>query len=106
MEVFDLKTMKTHSYAKREKNVFYRTSEFKARIIELPPGGEMPPCEMVSYTVFYVIAGKARISFGSETVSVKPGQCLINEPGTLAIGSRNGVRLLGLQIAMRTAVPG
>jgi len=42
MQVFNLKAMKSHPYEERDKNVFYKANEFKTRIIELPPNGEMP----------------------------------------------------------------
>ena len=60
MQVFNLKTMKSHPYEERDKNVFYKDKQFKTRIIELPPDGEMPICEMVSYVIFYVIEGNSR----------------------------------------------
>ncbi len=50
-EVYDLKTMVVHPYQEREKNVFYQAKEFKVRIIQLPPGGAMPPCEMKSHVI-------------------------------------------------------
>jgi len=36
MQVFNLKKIKPHLYNERDKNVFYKTNEFKTRIIELP----------------------------------------------------------------------
>ena len=44
MQAFNLKIMKSHPYEERDKNVFYKANEFKTRIIELLPGGEMPTC--------------------------------------------------------------
>ena len=32
MPLFDLKTMKSYPYEERDKNVFYKAKEFKARI--------------------------------------------------------------------------
>ena len=55
MQVFNLKEMTSYPYEERDRNVFYKAEEFKARIIELPPGGEMPTCDMASYVIFYVI---------------------------------------------------
>lgn len=42
MQVFDLKTMPAYPYEEREKNIFYRQEEYRARITVLPPGGEIP----------------------------------------------------------------
>ena len=47
MKVFDINKLTSHPYEERDKNVFYQAQEFKTRIIELPPGGQMPVCEMV-----------------------------------------------------------
>src|SRR4030043_378028 len=102
MMVFNLGEMTAFPYEQREKNVFYQTKEFKTRIIELPPGGEMPTCEMASYVIFYVFSGEARVTVDSETVELKEKQCLITEPATISMIAENGVRLMGIQIARST----
>jgi len=98
MQVFNLKTMKSYPYEERDKNVFYKAKEFKARIIELPPGGEMPICEMVSYVIFYAIKGIAEVKANQEKTILKEGQCLIVEPATLSMKTQNGVKMMGIQI--------
>jgi len=90
--------MKSYPYEERDKNVFYKTKEFKARIIELPPGGEMPTCEMLSYVIFYVIKGTAEAKVNQEKIILKEGQCLITEPATLSIKTQEGVKMMGIQI--------
>lgn len=70
----------------------------KARIIELPPGGEMPTCEMLSYVIFYVIKGTAEAKVNQEKIILKEGQCLITEPATLSIKTQEGVKMMGIQI--------
>jgi len=67
-------------------------------MIELPPGGEMPACEMESYVLFYVIKGKAEVSVNAETTDLETGQCLITEPATLSMKTDNGVKIMGVQI--------
>jgi len=99
MRVFDLRTMSSHQYDEREKNVFYQAPQFKARIIELPAGGSMPTCEMASHVLFYVIQGEAEVQVNQESAILKDGQCLITEPATLSMKTDNGVRILGIQIA-------
>jgi len=99
MRVFDLNEMLAYPYDEREKNVFYQTKEFKARIIELPPGGQIPTCEMASHVIFYVLGGEARVMVNSEFVVLKEKQCLITEPATISMKTENGVRLMGMQIA-------
>ena len=98
MKVFDLDKMSALPYEQREKNVFYQAKEFKTRIVELPPGGEMPICEMASHVIFYVLNGEARVTVNSETIDLKEKQCLITEPATLSMKTETGVRLMGIQI--------
>jgi mannose-6-phosphate isomerase-like protein (cupin superfamily) len=98
MQVFDCGTMMSYPYEEKDKNVFYKSKEFKARIIELSSGGKMPSCEMASYVVFFVIAGAAEIKANHEKASVKEGHCLIAEPGTLSMETKDGVKLIGIQI--------
>ena len=98
MQLFNLKTMKSYPYEERDKNVFYKAKEFKARIIELPPGGEMPTCEMLSYVIFYVIKGTAEAKVNQEKIILKEGQCLITEPATLSMKTQEGVKIMGIQI--------
>ena len=53
MKVYDIKAMRSFPYEERDRNVFFKSKEFKARIIELSAGEEMPNCEMASFVVFY-----------------------------------------------------
>ncbi|MBA7652137.1 hypothetical protein ES703_59966 [subsurface metagenome] len=98
MQVFNLKTMKSYPYEDRHKNVFYKAKEFKTRIIELPPDGEMPICKMVSFVIFYAIKGTAEVKVNQEKIILKEGQCLIVEPATLSMKTQNGVKMMGIQI--------
>ncbi len=98
MKVYDLKTMQSYPYEERDKNVFYKAKEFKARIIELPPRGEMPTCEMESYVIFFVVNGAAEVSVNKETANLETGQCLITEPATLSMKTKDGVKIMGVQI--------
>ena len=98
MQVFNLKTIKSYPHEDRHKNVLYKAKEFKTRIIELPPGGEMPTCEMASYVVFYVIRGTAEVEVNQQKTILKEGQCLITEPATLTMKTQNGVKMMGIQI--------
>jgi len=98
MWVFDVKAMVAYPYEERDRNVFYKTKEFKARIIELPAGGDMPTCEMASYVIFYVIEGTAEVGVNQEKVNIKEGQCLITEPATLSMRTNDGVRIIGIQV--------
>jgi quercetin dioxygenase-like cupin family protein len=99
MRIFDLRAMTPHPYDEREKNVFYQTPQFKARIIELPAKGRMPTCEMASHVLFYVVQGEAEVQVNQEVANIKEGQCLISEPATLSMKTEDGVKILGIQIA-------
>jgi len=98
MHVFDLKAMVPYPYEERDRNVFYEAKEFKARIIELPAGGKMPTCEMPSYVIFYVIEGSAEVKVNQDKVTIKEGQCLITEPATLSMETKNGIKIMGIQV--------
>ena len=98
IQVFDLKAMKAYPYEERDRNVFYKAREFKARIIKLPAGGEMPTCEMASYVIFYVIEGAAEVRVNQEIINIKEGQCLITEPATLSMRTNDGVKIMGIQV--------
>ena len=99
MKMFDLDEMTAHPYEEREKNVFYHAKEFKTRVIELPPGGRIPLCEMAEHVIFYVLNGEARLSVNSEEVVLKEKQCLITEPATISMKTERGAKLMGIQIA-------
>lgn len=97
-QVFDIKTMASYPYEERDKNVFYKTKEFKTRLVELPPGGEIPICEMASYVIFFVVTGVAEVRVNQEIVTIEEGQCLIAEPATLSMKTENGVKIMATQI--------
>jgi quercetin dioxygenase-like cupin family protein len=99
MRIFDLGATVAQPYDEREKNVFYQTPQFKARIIELPAKGRMPTCEMASHVLFYVVQGEAEVQVNQEVATIKQRQCLISEPATLSMKTEDGVKILGIQIA-------
>ena len=98
MKIFDLESMPSYPYEERDKNVFYKANKFKARIIDLPAGGEMPTCEMKSFVIFQVINGAVSVSVNGEIAKLEKGQCLITEPATLSMKTKDGVRITGIQI--------
>lgn len=105
MQVFDLSTMEAFSHEQRERNVFYQTPEFKARIIDLGPGGAMSECHMTHDVVFYVLRGQLTVTVDSDSAVLTDGQCLVTGPATISMHSENGARLMGLQIAPGTDQP-
>ncbi len=97
-KVFDLSAMAVRPYEEREKNVFYSTQAFRARIIELGPGQEMPLCEMESHVVFVALSGGASVKVDGEEFALDEGKCLITPPATISMRSESGVRMMGIQI--------
>lgn len=98
MQVFDLKNRHAFPYEERQKNVFFQAENFKVRLIELPAGGTMPPCEMTSYVLFYVIEGKALVKVNQQSQMLSANQLLITEPAELTMQTEDGVKILGIQI--------
>lgn len=98
MQIFDLNKMQSFPYEKRDKNVFYITDEFKVRIINLAAGEEIPECIMSSYVIFYVIEGEAVVTVNSEDKVINSGVCFITEPAKLALKTKSGVKIIGIQI--------
>lgn len=95
MKVVDLKELDPDDGSE----VFYEAAEFSGRVIELPPGGSMPPCEMDSYVMFYLIAGEATVTVDEEETELRKGMSMVTEPTTLSMETEEGVRILGVQIA-------
>ena len=98
MQVFNLAEMKSFPYEERDKNVFFRAGGFKMRIIELPPGGRMPSCEMAAHVIFNVVAGSAEVQVNQEKTTIREGQCLVAAPATIAMKTEAGVKIMGIQI--------
>jgi quercetin dioxygenase-like cupin family protein len=71
------------------------------RIIELTPNGEMPTCKMDSYVMFYALKGEVDIDINQEKKILSEGQCFITEPATLSMRTKNGVKILGIQITQQ-----
>ena len=101
MQIFDLKALGVHSFDEREKNIIYNVDEFKVRIIKLQAGGKIPDCNMPSYVMFYVIDGSVDVTVNQEKKTIYEGQCLINEPATISMNSKDGAKLMGIQIATK-----
>ena len=99
MQAFDLGEIDFSNSEGPAKKVFFESSEFSARVVSLPPGAQMPPCEMSAYVLFYVINGEAEVSVNSKKAVIATGQCLISEPATLSMKTKDGTRILGIQIA-------
>ena len=100
MQVFDLVGIDFSNNEGPAKEVFFESSEFNARVVALPSGAEMPACEMSAYVLFYVVDGEAEVTVNSEKAVIATGQCLISEPATLAMRTKDGARILGIQVAL------
>ena len=105
MELFNLETIPAYPLHEKGKNVFYHSEAFKARIIELPPGGAIPPCAMPQHVIFTVVNGEAHITVDGKTATVPKGCCCITEPATVSMKTDEGVRIMAIQIDADTALP-
>lgn len=103
--VFDLKTLPVYPYEQREKNVFFSTEGFKARIIVLSPGEQMPECDMHTAVLFYVVVGEVEVTVDGDVQRLTDGHCLIGGPGRFSMRTTGGVRLLGVQIETKKSRP-
>ena len=98
MLIFDLKTIKTFPYKDRDKNVFFKSNDFKVRVIDLAKNEEIPCCEMKDSVIFYVIDGEGEIEVNSKKGKIFTGNCVITEPARISIKTKNGIKMLGIQI--------
>ena len=98
MQIFNLKSAGQPSHAGKNTTVLHQAENFKIRTIELPPGGNIPPCEMAANVIFYVAEGNAEITVNGEVVPLLEGQGIVSEPTTVSMKSESGARLLGIQI--------
>jgi len=104
MEVFDLKGMAAYPQKEREKNVLHRSEDFSARFISLPPGGEIPPCEMAVNVILTVVSGSVTVKVNGKVAILEEGYCLIAEPATLSILTSEGAKILAIQVPRREGV--
>lgn len=98
MNIFDLKTIKVFPYKDRNKNVLFKSSGFKTRIIELTENEEIPLCEMTDSVIFYVIEGEGEIEINDEKNRIFTNYCIITEPARISLKTKNGIKMLGIQI--------
>jgi len=101
MEIFDLMKLTAESYENRNVNVFYQNELFKTRIIVLEAGGKIPECQMDSFVMFYVIMGEVLMKKNNESCLLLENQVFITEPALVSMESKNGARLMGVQIKNR-----
>jgi mannose-6-phosphate isomerase-like protein (cupin superfamily) len=98
MILFDLKTIKTFPYKDRDKNVFFKSNDFKVRMIALAKNEENPCCEMKDSVIFYVIDGEGEIEVNSKKDKIFAGNCIVTEPSKISLKTKNGIKILGIQI--------
>jgi len=103
MEIFDLMDLAAQGYENRQVNVFFQNDLFKTRVIVLEADGKIPECQMDSYVMFYVVKGEVLLKKNDETSVLKENQVFITEPALLSMESKNGARLMGVQIKVKIA---
>ena len=98
MKIFDLMNLEAEGYENRAVNVFFQNDVFKTRIIVLEAGGKIPPCQMDTFVMFYVVKGEVVVKKNEETSILTENQVFITEPALLSMESASGARLMGVQI--------
>jgi quercetin dioxygenase-like cupin family protein len=98
MKMFDTGNMEVFGYDQRSRNVFHETPEFKMRLIDLPPGGSIPVCEMASHVIFVCVDGEAFVTVDGKEAALTAGQGVVTEPATVSMRTNVGTKLLGVQI--------
>ncbi|MFP4363676.1 MAG: cupin domain-containing protein [Spirochaetia bacterium] len=98
MKIFDLMELDAEGYENRDVNVFFQNDVFKTRVIVLEAGGKIPPCQMDSFVMFYVVDGEVVVYKNEESSPLKKNQVFITEPALLSMESSSGARLMGVQI--------
>jgi mannose-6-phosphate isomerase-like protein (cupin superfamily) len=98
MKKFDIAGMQAYGHEQRDLNVFFEAHGFKMRVINLASGERMPECNMASNVIFVGIEGEAEVVIGMESTPISKGQCLVTEPATVSMRTKEGVRILGIQI--------
>jgi len=98
VEIFDLMKLEPQVYEKRGGHGFFQNDTFKTRVILLEAGGSIPPCQMDTFVIFYVVEGEVLIRKNAESSTLKENQVLITEPAVLSMESGSGARLMGIQI--------
>ncbi|MDP3386556.1 MAG: hypothetical protein Q8S24_04930 [Eubacteriales bacterium] len=98
MKIFDLMNFEVEGYEKRSVNVFFQNDVFKTRVIVLEAGGKIPPCQMDTFVMFYVVKGEVVLKKNEESATLKENQVFITEPALLSMESVSGARLMGVQV--------
>ena len=101
MEIFDLNNILVHPFEERDRNVLFQNETFKVRLIRVDPGGEIPPCTMATNVLFCVLQGEGIITVNGKTNQVKSHSLIITNPATISMRSKDGMKLLGIQIVGR-----
>jgi len=102
MKVFDIANMNAFGYEQRAMNVIHEAPEFKLRVIELAPGGNIPLCEMHSHVVFVCVEGEAIVTIDGEETLLTPAKGLVTKPAMVSMKSEKGAKLMGIQIVPAT----
>jgi quercetin dioxygenase-like cupin family protein len=103
MEIVDLNDILVHPFEERDRNVLFQNETFKVRLIQLEAGEEIPPCAMAMNVIFCVLQGKGVITVNDKPNQVKPHSLLITPPATISMRSKDGMKLLGIQITTKAS---
>jgi len=98
MKIMDFNKIDGFPFAERQKNELYKTEDFKIRIIDLPENGSLPECTMETHVVFVIMQGQVDINVNGKKYNLSEKQSIASEPGIFSMSTRNGAKLMGIQI--------
>ncbi len=105
METYNTGNIEKTVRSEKKTAVLHQAGNFKIRIIELPPEGSIPPCEMASSVIFHILAGDVNITSDGDAASIEEGQGVVSGPATISMRSVNGASLLGIQMETEKGGP-
>ena len=103
MEIFDLNDSNVYPFEEKDKNVLFQSEAFKIRLIQVEAGEEIPPCAMAMNVIFCILQGKGLITVNDQSNQVKPHSLIITNPATISMRSKDGMKVLGIQITTKSS---
>ena len=81
------------------KEIFCTSDHLKAQVMRLEAGNSIPPCKMDNDVLFYFLSGKGTITVDNETVTIKPGDCVVvpHQAGSRSINADTDLEILAVQ---------
>lgn len=98
MKIYDLNSLSTEKNHGIGTLPFHEEDTFKNRIIDLEKGASMPACDMTQNVIFMVLSGEITVHHNDQSHTLSMHQMFVSEPATLSMTTKEGARVLGIQI--------